>query len=130
MRHFIWVFTVCYSTYLGVSGPERVNVLRTISPPLHLSGNLIYGNDYKICIAWSLWNGCAFVTAASCRGLKGFLNSCVNIYEMLSRRFFYTTKVTIETQLDDKWGLGCICKAQDKTPFFKLKNLDFFLICP
>ena len=25
MRHFIWVFTVCHSTHLGVSSPQRVN---------------------------------------------------------------------------------------------------------
>ena len=35
MRHFIWVFTICQSTRLGVSNIQRVNVVK-LTGPFHI----------------------------------------------------------------------------------------------
>ena len=39
MQHFIWVFTVCKSTYLGVSNTQRVNQF-ACDPVIEVQGTL------------------------------------------------------------------------------------------
>ena len=47
MRHFIWIFTVCQSTNLGVSGPQRV-IIR-LAPDYTLTCNLMFLCHFVFC---------------------------------------------------------------------------------
>ena len=41
MQHYIWVFTVCKSTYLGVSHIQRVNPISDRVPSMNTIFNII-----------------------------------------------------------------------------------------
>ena len=42
MRHFIWVYNVCQSTRLGVSGTQRVKVINEASSKELIIKNVIF----------------------------------------------------------------------------------------
>ena len=48
MRHFIWVFTVCQSTHLGISSIERVKEVAIMASALFEPRNEI--SDNVVCV--------------------------------------------------------------------------------